>query len=413
MMKIENVICTGCSLLCDDVDVEVDGNVITKTWGACSHGNARFKGLNENRPKSALANGLEVDIDKSVELLIKKLRSAKKPLIYGGECSSNRVIELCLELAEKLNAVYDAPPSICRVMTPIQRSFEVKDLSFTEILNAADFILYWGASVADTHLRHASKYTVMPRGIAAKMGRESRIVAMIDVRESASMKIAQHKVVVEPCRDSELAKAIREALDGRAPSTSLEFARQVFLLVSDLKRAFFTAMFVGDSVLRCENYEESVKEIVKLAKRLCEEGICSLHPLAESLNSYGQAKVTYTKLGLCDPYDFKVKERTKSAYDLISRGSVDFVLAVNSDIVAQTSPQLAISLKGKLACTTELKSLTQYYSSIAIPVAALGIEAGGKVTRTDGVDVELRPFMKAREGLISEEELISRLINSV
>ncbi|MHC1628846.1 MAG: hypothetical protein ACXQTI_08450, partial [Candidatus Nezhaarchaeales archaeon] len=148
-MKIENIICTGCSLLCDDIDVELEDGIITKTWGACSHGTNRLKGLHENRLKVPLVNGSQADIDKAIETIAERLKSAKAPVIYGGENSSNKVVELALKLAEKLNAIYDASPSICRVLLPLQEDFGVKSLSFDEILNEADFVLYWDVSIAD------------------------------------------------------------------------------------------------------------------------------------------------------------------------------------------------------------------------------------------------------------------------
>ena len=409
-MKIENIICTGCSLLCDDVDIELENNVVTKTWGACSHGTNRLKGLHENRLKVPLVNGSQADIDKAIETIAERLKSAKAPVIYGGENSSNKVVELALKLAEKLNAIYDAPPSICRILLPLQEDFGVKSLSFDEILNEADFVLYWGVSIADTHLRHASKYAVMPRGTIIKMGRENRVVAMIDIRESMSMRIAQHKIIIDPCKDLELAKAIEDALEGRTPSALPELARQIALLASDLKGASFTAFFVGSGLLRCEKPEENIKAVLNLARKLCERGKCSIHPMAENVNSYGQAKTMLKALGTCMPYSFKEKRPVEPLHLLASREAVDFVFAVNSDVLAQIPLESAKKLKGKLACTTELRNVTQANSIAAIPIQALGIEAGGVVTRTDGVDVELKPFVKTSEGLISEEEVLSRLL---
>jgi len=216
-MIVENVVCAGCSLLCDDVDVEVEGPSIIKTRGACSHGDARLKGFQRNRLEVALVNGDKADIDQAIAEIAEMIKSAKRPLIYGGECSSNAAVELALKIAEKLGACYDAPPSICRTLIPLQEELGVESSRFDEILNEADFAVYWGVSAADTHLRHASRYAVMPRGYVAKMGRESRMVASIDVRESMSMRIAQHKVVIDLCSDAEVARGIVDLLDGRAP----------------------------------------------------------------------------------------------------------------------------------------------------------------------------------------------------
>ena len=408
-MMVESVVCTGCSLLCDDVDVELEGPSIVKTRGTCSHGDARLRGLQRSRLKEALVNGNRVDVDRAIEELAEMLKSAKRPLIYGGECSNNATIELALRVAEKLGAYYDAPWSICRALIPLQGELRVGSSRLEEVLDEADFVIYWGVSVADTHLRHASRYAVMPRGSVVKMGRESRIVASIDVRESMSMKIAQHKAVIDLCSDVEVARAIADLMEGRALPLRGEVVRQLALLVSDLKRASFVAMFVGSGALRCDRGEGVVRAILKLAEKLSARCKCSVHPMAENVNSYGQAKAMWRALKTCSPYDFKEKRPAEPAQVLASRGAVDFVLAVNSDVLAQIPLEASRKLKGKVGCTTELKSVTQAHSRVAIPVKVLGVEAGGTATRTDGVDVELKPFVVNRE-VPSEEEVLSRLL---
>jgi len=406
---VENVVCTGCSLLCDDVDVEVEGPSVVKTKGACSHGDARLRIPQRSRLKEALVNGNKVDVDKAIDELAEMLKSAKRPLIYGGDCSSNATIELALKVAEKLGAYYDAPWSICRALIPLQEELGVEGSRLEETLDEADFVIYWGVSAADTHLRHASRYAVMPRGGVAKMGRESRIVASIDVRESMGMRIAQHRVLIDVCSDVEVARAIADLIDGRAPRLRAEVTRQLALLVSDLKRASFVAMFVGSSALRCSKDGGAVRAVLELAKKLSARCKCSVHPMAESVNSYGQARAMWRALKTCSPYDFREGRPTEPIQALASRGALDLVFAVNSDVLAHIPLGASKMLRGRVCCTTELKSVTQAHSRVAIPVKMLGVEAGGTVTRTDGVEVELKPFM-ANEEVISEEEVLSRLL---
>lgn len=406
---IEGIVCTGCSLLCDDVDIEVEGPSIRRTRGACSHGDARLKGFEQNRLQKPLVNGIQVDIDNAVEAIAEKLKSAKAPLIYGGESSSNRTIELALKLAEKLEAYYDAPQSICRVLIPIKEATGIRSYSFNDILNEADFIVYWGVSIADTHLRHASRYVVMPRGSVIKMGRENRIVAIIDARETATMKIAQHKIIADPCFNAKMAKAIADLVDGRAPSLDSTLARQLTLLVSDIERSSFIAMFLGFNILRCGENGEVVEEILELVKKLSAKFKCSVHQMAENVNSYGQAKVMWETLETCSPYSFKEKKSVEPLHILAMRQAVDFVLAINSDVLTQIPLEVSKKLRGKIACTTELKSITQEGSTIAVPVKILGIEVGGVITRTDGVDIEVKPSITNNE-ILSEEEVLSRLL---
>ncbi|MEM4576307.1 MAG: hypothetical protein QW701_02450 [Candidatus Nezhaarchaeales archaeon] len=411
-MIVENAVCTGCSLFCNDIDVEVENLSVIKTRGACSHGTARLKGFHQNRLKEPLLEGKKVGVDEAVEAIAEKIKQSRAPLIYGGESSSNRVVELALRLAEKIYAYYDSPPSICRITVPIQEEVRVKNLTLDEILDEADFVLYWGVSIADTHLRHASKYAVMPRGRTIKMGRENRVVSVIDVRESMSMKIAQHRIVINPCTDIYMVKAIMDSMEGSAQILGASTARQVMLMSSDLKGASSIAIFLGRGIMRCGKGEENVRALLSLAKTLIEERKCSVHPLAENINSYGQAKVMWKTLGTCLPYNFKERKVVEPVDSLLARTNIDFVLAIGSDFLTQIPLQISKKLKGKIACTTELKSVTQAYSNIAVPVKILGVETGGVVTRTDGVDVELKHFI-CNEELPSEEEVLNRLLSLI
>lgn len=408
-MMVEGIVCTGCSLLCDDVNVEIEGSSIGRTRGACSHGDTRLKGFWQNRLQKPLVDGFQVDVDKAIEAIAEKLKSARAPLIYGGECSSNRTVELALKLSEKLEAYYDAPQSICRATIPIQEELGVRSFSFDDILNEADFIIYWGVSVADTHLRHASRYAVMPRGTIIKMGRENRIVAAIDVRETMTMKISQYKIVIGPCSDAKMVRAIADLVDGRTPSLDEDMARQVALLVSDLKRSSFIALFLGSNILRCNSDGETIKGVLELAKMLSMKYKCSVHPMAENVNSYGQAKTMWKTLKTSSSYSFKEKRSTEPLQILAIRQAVDLVLAIGSDVLAQIPLEVSKRLRRKIACTTELRSITQENSTVAVPVKVLGVETGGVVTRTDGVDTELKPFM-TNEEVLSEEEVLSRLL---
>ena len=195
-MPLQATICTGCSLLCDDVEVEVREREAVKVMAACGHGVKRFKETVKARPSRPTVSGREASIDEAIEAATELLKSSRRPLIYDGQCSTNRAVELMVKLAEKLRGTYYAPASICHYTLSLDRKLTSARLD--DVLEDADFIVYWASDPSETHLRHASRYAVFPRGRGTPMGRESRVVTVVDVKETGTMRIAQHKLVVQP-----------------------------------------------------------------------------------------------------------------------------------------------------------------------------------------------------------------------
>ncbi len=423
-MEIEGVPCTSCSLLCDDIVVDVRDNTVTRVLGTCSHGTKRFKELVGARPmKVAIAEqgGLkEVSVDEALEKAAEILKVAKKPLIYGGANSTNRTVELLVKLAQKLRGLYDSSASICHALLDLDPSFLGARLD--DILEDADFILYWGADPAETHLRHASRYAVFPRGRSTPMGRESRIVAVVDVRETNTMRIAQHKVLLRPGSDAELARALRDLMFSKTPTVGEAAGvtlRDLSSIIKDLKPATYVAMFIGRGLLQSEKPEEALSSMAELARSLLELGKkVSIMPMAEYVNSMGQALITKKLGGAPRALDFSALKEHMSpeatATCQLEREGVDAALIVKSEVSEELTP-LAVKALMRIPTIVLEERATWTFSNgkVSVPLSIMGVESGGTVTRMDGVEVKLKPFLKPPASVADEEVFLERLSSSL
>ncbi len=416
MKKFTNVVCTGCSLACSDLVVEVEDSRVERVWGACSHGVKRIKELPAKRLKSNLSvNEL---IDKAIDLL----RKSRKPLIYGFTSSTIETIKIGLSIAEKLNGVFDSEPSICQLHIPISFEVGLKEVGFEEVLEKSDFIIYAFTNIASTHLRHASKYAVYPRGEYVKSGKESRIVMTINYRMNDTTKIAQHNIKVELGKEVEAIASLKKLLidEELKASEKLGLTREAaLLLLNDFKASTYTSIFVGHHLLSSISAKEAYHEIASLVKEIEERKVATLIPLAEELNSMGVARILYEKYGATHALEFKngkaeSNPTVTSAFSKLMREEFDLALIVGSDLFTCIPLSVAVKLKKipviYVGCR---KTLISKVANVSIPTLIVGLESGGEIVRSDGVRVELTPFLNPPPSILSEEEILSEILRGL
>lgn len=419
MKRIENITCTGCSLTCNDLVIDTeDESKIINVWGSCSHGTKRIKEITSNRLK-----GSEENIDKAIEKAVEILSSAKKPLIYGFTNSSNEAIELGLKIARKVNGIFDTPPSISHYHIPLIEKVKNGKLTFEDILDKSDFIMYFFVDLSNTHLRHASKYAIYPRGEVIKTGRESRTVLMVDYWENDSMKIAHHKITLTPGEESKFIKRLRKVITDKKVISERDAWLSIeswLLLLDDIKKSSFISIFVGNHILTNIMAAEIYKEIVELMRDIMSTGLMSaLIPLVEEVNTLGATIIPYEMLGATHAIDFSNGNPTyepsiTNASMKLLNNEVDAALIIESDLYTQLPLSIARKLKEiPTIYIGERKTLTSKIAKVRIPRSILGIEDGGEIYRTDGVKVKLTPFINPPSSVESERTILRRILQSI
>jgi len=106
----KDVVCTFCGCLCDDLEVQVEDNTITKVGHVCTigrnklmHAQSDLASLRVNGKEAAL----EEAIDKAAEILVQ----AKAPLIYGLSSTTSEAIREAVVLTELVQGTIDNPSS--------------------------------------------------------------------------------------------------------------------------------------------------------------------------------------------------------------------------------------------------------------------------------------------------------------
>ncbi|WP_318531473.1 molybdopterin-binding domain-containing protein [Methanohalophilus profundi] len=112
-MEREYHVCTGCALLCDDIELrEVENKTIIDS--ACRKGVAWMK--NCQHPLECTVDAKDTTTQDAIEKAAEILKNAKNPLIFGMGNSSLKAQEKAIELAKKSMHALMIPHRSARVL---------------------------------------------------------------------------------------------------------------------------------------------------------------------------------------------------------------------------------------------------------------------------------------------------------
>ena len=74
--------------------------------------------------------------------------------------------------------------------------------------------MVWGSNPAESHPRHFTKYSLMPKGMFVPNGRKDRTCVIVDVRKTKSAKAADIFLQIKPRRDFEGVWTLRALAQG-------------------------------------------------------------------------------------------------------------------------------------------------------------------------------------------------------
>jgi formylmethanofuran dehydrogenase subunit B len=352
------------------------------------------------------------------------LKESQKPLIVGWSNSTTEAIQLGLKLAQKIHGVFDSTASFeyGNLLEAKLRGGESGQMNLDKVRDSADHIVYWGVNPAESHHRHASRFTVFPKGKDIPEGRESRVVSVIDIRETESMRLANHQLILTPnSGDVEFLHALIAELEGTqehlpervggVPTIEfLSFAKQ-------LREADNVALFYGNGLVHSTHAGQSLPLLAKLSKLLNRgKHHCWTLPMVIYCNTIGSVKtsLTTTKLPFSVDFGLKTVKAVNSIQSSIKAGEFDCVLIAGWDALSFLPGPLAKTLSSlPFIALSTLPTLTTKKATVVFPIALTGAETTGTVYRMDGTPVQLQPFAKAPKGIPTEEDLLNQLINQI
>lgn len=426
---MQDTVCCGCSVVCDDVAVSVKKNKL-QSLGLCRLGHeycaSIFNKSRLKKPLQATKKGKlkPVTLEGAMQQAVKLLQEAKKILYLGWSNSTQGSIQIGLELAQQTKGVFNSTASFeyGHLLDTKLHGGEAGHLNLDEVRDFSDHIVYWGVNPAESHHRHASRFTVFPKGKNVPEGRESRIVSVIDIRETESMRLANHQLILSPgTGDVEFFQYLIKELEGtqeRLPEKvggvpSIEFLSYA----KQLRDAEYVALFYGNGLIHSMHSDQTLSLLAKL-KKLLNRGNqkCWILPMFVYCNTIGAVKTTLESTKFPFTVDFSSEKaiQINSIEESILNGEFDCVVIASWDGLSFLPGPVAKALSNLPIITFSTQpTLTSERSTIVFPVALTGAETKGTVYRMDGTATQLQPFSQPPKGIYSEEELLRQLLDQI
>ncbi len=413
---MENVICTFCGSVCDDVMFDPAS---FKGDRFCPLGEAKFS--KKKRIEHPTINGEKVSYEEAIEKAAKILVNAKKPLLYGWASTVNEAIRLGVILAEKVGGVYDHCASVCHapsILAIIEDGLPTGTLG--QIKNRADLVILWGCNPVEAHPRHPYRYSVMAKGLFTK-GRKSRKIIVVDVRKTVSALMASEFIQIKPGYDYAIFSALRSILKGEEEVVPDEVGgvskEKLIELVEEMKNAKYGVILFGLGLTHSRGRDRNIKNVVRLVQELNRHTRWILQPMRGHYNVVGAGEVAAWECGFNYAVDFsrgypRFSPSEFTAVEALLRKDCDAALIVASDPAAHF-PKAAVEHLKKIPVIQidPFPNVTTLVADVVISSAICGIEAEGTVYRMDGVPLRVKKVVDTEYW--SDEKILKTMLEKV
>jgi formylmethanofuran dehydrogenase subunit B len=203
----QNVSCPFCGLLCDDLEVERNGDALKVRNTDCVRATAGFE--RKLPASSPMVRGKAVRLDEAVEAAARLIGEAQLPL-YGGLATDVDGVRAVMSLAERSGGVVD------HVLSEVQyRNLKVLQTSgwvtstLTETRNRADLIIVVGSDVSKFNPRFFERIVSPPDSMFDQKPPKRTVVVIGKEPDLSAVKGPRiGDVITLPCETSRLGEVL-------------------------------------------------------------------------------------------------------------------------------------------------------------------------------------------------------------
>ncbi|RJQ29902.1 MAG: formylmethanofuran dehydrogenase subunit B [Peptococcaceae bacterium] len=409
-MNAGKMVCTACSCLCDDIEIEMENGTITGIGNACRKGSAfLFGSQNEKQRAGYLAKGREVEVESALDAAARLLSGARRPLLFGLDNSTLEAQTLGIELARKLGGVLDDSSSFCHGRLVEDILAGMLPTCTHEQIHDADLIIYWGANPHNAQPRHLSRFSLYAHRKYHEAGVKRHVsLAVVDVRESETAGVAHHFFRVLPGEDRDFIAAVIEGIKGKP--VGKDAAEFLGLLEKSRCCVIFAGLGLTYSL---DNDFSLFYELIGHMGKWLKPAVI---PMGGHYNARGFNHSLYNATGYVNKVSFaggRVAHGDEfSLLEQVRSRAADCLLVVGADLFSALPASLAALLDGVPVITVDpFYTATAGASTGVLGAALSGLEAGGTAVRMDGTVVSLAPVKTPRH--LSDEQILKRLLEKL
>jgi formylmethanofuran dehydrogenase subunit B len=402
-------VCTGCSCLCDDIEIETGDGQVVRIENACVEGAAyiRSSTLSERRSQCVI-KGRAVTAVEAVDYAARQLKEARSPFIFGLDRSTLEAQAMGIRLAQALKGTVDDNSSlnyggliqeINSGRTPSGSLAEAED---------TDLLIYWGSNPYHSHPRHLSKYTYYSRERYHEEGWIPDVtLSCVEVRETETSLLCHPVFKIEHGGDRAFIEEILATIKGTGQT------ERANAFVQLLKKHNFGMIFVGLGL----NYalDNNFALFGEMVSALSNGLRLSVIPMVDEFNMRGFNHLLYKETGYVNRVSFAngmSHGDSLSFLEQIANRASDLILVVGSDLISSLPYPLIRKLhETDIICIDPFATPTTSVARVTIGTAVPGLETGGTALRMDGEEVSLLQVMETKWP--SDAEILRQLLDRV
>lgn len=418
----EDIVCTFCGCLCDDLIIEVSGNKIQSNKNGCPISKEKYVGHEENRILVPDIDGAQVQLAQAIEKAVEIIASSKRLLVYGLSSTENDAHREAYKIAELTRGVVDNTSSVCHGPTILgaQESGEACAM-LAEVRHRSDLVIYWGSNPVAAHPRHIPRY-IRQQGEYISDPKEGRQIWLVDIRKTTTARMADKFVRINPGADLEVLLTLRAILRGHI--LDVEEVGGVSIaelkgLAEAMRNARYGVLFFGLGLTQSPGRHRNIDAAIRLIQDLNSFTKWNMMPMRGHYNVAGANKTSTWQTGYPYAVDFargypRFQPGEYSAVDILARGEADALLNIASDPVAHF-PRDAVEQIAKIpVINIDPKiNMTSRLATVNIPAAIAGIECDGAATRMDGLPLYLRKVIEPPEGVLPDREILRMIFDGL
>jgi formylmethanofuran dehydrogenase subunit B len=472
MSVVKSVTCPVCGCLCDDIELTIADGKVSQVRNGCAMCESKFLNyISEHRTKTPLIRKdgklVPASYDEAIHKSAEILANANYPILYGWSSTDCEAQRMGVELAEEVGGVLDNTAVVCHGPSILSvQEVGIPTATLGQIRHRADLIVYWGCDPWSAHPRHLERYTAFTDGrfegsewrsyinkVKATIGdkkklsaarrrglhcdntetvsdnkppvtlnKDGRKLIVVDVRESMTAKVADYFIQVQPGKDYEIMAAIRailkdEELDvDEVGGVSVEYLEE---LVDVLINAQFGVIFFGMGLTQSAGKFRNIEIAIKLIRDLNMRTKFVIIPMRGHFNVTGANTVFTWQSGYPYAVDFSLgfpqyNPGETSVVDILLRKESDAGLVIASDPVSNFPRKAAEHLVNTpLIVIDPHMNVTAMVGDVVFPSSIVGVEKEGTAYRMDHVPLPLKKVVEPPEGLLSDEEILHRILEEV
>ncbi|MHA1651038.1 MAG: formylmethanofuran dehydrogenase subunit B [Candidatus Helarchaeota archaeon] len=416
-----NVVCTGCSLLCDDIVVELENGKIKTTHHVCARGYGRYYQIAfKYRLLSPLKriNGKqqEISYEDAIQETIDLLKKAKNPFFYGWASTTSEAQQKGIQLAQKFKAGIDcATNSTTGIVLQQLNAKNIQIPQLEDIKDNADLLLFWGCNPTASHIRLLSKFALLPRGANTDRGIEDRVAISVDIRKTDMTKFSEEILQIEPGEDKALLEALIQIIQGKSLTEDIIAnipRKTIYNVANIIKEANFGVLFFGNGYAKTQ---ENMDTLLRFFETVNQKGIkIGAVPLDGGYNAVGFNLNLKKHVNLELNADFQSSPPTQTPNFLIEslkQDKIDLLVVIGADPISNLPFHVCkLFAKIPIICIDYQQTPTTKVSHIVIPTTIPGVESAGTAYRLDYKPITLKKILEPPEGIYSDEEILNALL---